>query len=143
MEIERFDPKEMLLFLLGDNPSARRKKQVAEMLARLIKRQTPFSISYIENIYSGRWELSEGDLLRALYATWRTLREDHPTLGAFEPIEVLAIPGTVIAGSMVLGATRYCPICGMGFIPTAHNQVYCCREHKREAKRERRRRRGR
>ena len=57
----------MLGLLLGDKPTKQRKRDVAKMLAEKVNRNYPYSVSYLENIVTGRQECSlEGDMFKAL-----------------------------------------------------------------------------
>lgn len=120
---QKFDPVETLRDLLGPDPSARTKRQVARLLNDIGRPTRPWSVGYIENIAADRQDPG-APVVRALRAVWIRQNGGSPIVGAFENAIVKIRPGQVESGALVLGKSRRCPYCGTPFVPAVGNQVY-------------------
>lgn len=136
----KFDAREVLVGLLGEHPTPRKKRSIAKSLAMAVgRRDAPFAVSYIENVYNGVMEPGpNGALYRALFSVWKAQQGAHPLMSQMKPVTVWALDNEVPENALVLGRVHYCPYCGLPFIGAVYNQVYCCQEHRKAFKRERR-----
>jgi len=128
-----FQPKHMLETLLSRFPSAAHKRRIARRLARRVSRRRPFSVGYLENVVAGRQECSSrGKLYLALRAVWVEEIGGNPIVGAYEAIELKAIPGRVEPHSLVLADSIRCAYlpCNIPFVPRSSSQKYCCTDHR-------------
>lgn len=132
----KFEPKEILLELLGEEPSTRTVRQVGRRLAELIERDYPFTPSYIYNVISDppRQDIG-GPLEQALLAAWGAengVRPDYAT--ACVNVTVKALPGQIEEGAYILGESTRCanPKCMAPFYPRTWNHKYCCKSCREE-----------
>jgi hypothetical protein len=133
----RFNPRTFLIELVGDFNSLERRKKVAKLLANRIRRSQPFSESYIYNVAAGIQEASpRGELYLALRSVWMHKHEGHPIAGAYEPVEVRAIPARVETRSLILSRSVRCENirCNIPFVPVVPWQKFCCKECREETR---------
>jgi len=127
--VSRMEPREVLIGMVGSDTSLRRVREASALLARSVRRSEPFSPSYLYNVMEGR-QPPAGELLAALRAWWEHANGGHHLAGAFEPVQVRAVPGTVATGALILGHSVRCPRegCGIDFVPRTQTQRFCSRE---------------
>lgn len=134
MASQKFDPVETLRGLIGESARTKHVEKIGRMLARLIRRDHAFTASYLYNVLSGAQEVGK-PLRLALRAYWMAGLGARPKhAGAYEPIELKAIPGNVETGAYVLSHSKRCGNrqCMHPFIPTVPWQKYCSAECRRE-----------
>jgi hypothetical protein len=122
--LKTFDPRAVLVRLLGPEPTKGRIRTVGVQLASLIIRPAPFTTGYVYNILSGKQNIG-APLAQALRGVWVAQNGGHPISGAFDPIDVYAVAGTVEPASLILARSRRCPTCLIPFVPRVPNQRYC------------------
>ena len=128
-----FQPRQVLETLLSISPSTAHKRRIGSRLARRIHRKRPFSVSHLDNIAAGRTRCSsQGELYLALRAVWVEEFGGNPIVGAYEAIELKAIPGRVEKHSLVLADSIRCAYlpCNISFVPKSPSQKYCCIDHR-------------
>jgi hypothetical protein len=135
-----FKPLSVLKQLLGPNPSPSDKIAIGKLLAGIIKKKTPYTPDYLDNILLGRQKISQ-PIFSALYAYWISTSSENPSLKISKPVQVKSLPHRVQNGSLILGSSIHCEFrfCGIPFVPVTHNQKYCCKDHRLEEVKERRR----
>ena len=137
--IEKFDPRATLIKMIGEIPTPLSKRVAASVLAKTVGRNSHFSISYIENVHSGKWKPGvTGKFYAALRAVWEHQQGGHPIMGAYAPVEVWVIRENIPPNSLILGKATNCHYCGIPFVGVVHNQKFCCEKHRKDFRKEKR-----
>lgn len=110
---------------------------LAEQLSRLAHRGAkPWSWRYVQSVKSGTLEPSEAFAL-AVDSYGATLDDVPAVLTYTVQVQVLARPGAIPPGTLILSEARSCawPNCRVIFVPRVPWQVYCSRELHMQAER--------
>lgn len=103
---------------------------MANRLSRLVGKEPGWSAKYIRSVMAGNYAASE-QLQRAINALAATMDGQSPLIALIKPIQAYSING-VEDGSIVLGHSKRCLNCGVLFVGVVYNQIYCCKECRKE-----------
>lgn len=102
---------------------------VANELSRAVGKEPSWTWRYVQGVAAGTIQPSQlfGS---AVFALGATLDDVPAPLAYTQQIQVLARPGEVIDGSLVLGKSRLCarPGCRVWFVPNVPWRKYCSKE---------------
>lgn len=103
--------------------------ELGQTLARLINRPTPFGARQLNGAMCGHKGMAVTvELTTALNILAGKLDGQNPLQANAKPIQLLALNGSVLPGSVVLGKTVRCHGCQTPIIPRVPWQKYCTRE---------------
>lgn len=124
----------------GDLGAVKFYEVLAEKLSQAGQKVPAWSWRYVQGVQRGTIGPSEhfGRAVNALGAAM----DDVPVLATYTvQVSVMAKPGTIIQGALVLGESRACqwPGCRVHFVPRVPWQKYCSMELHLAAERERKR----
>ncbi len=106
----------------------------AKKLSDAVDRDDPWSWQYIRGVYKNQLPPSV-DLGRAVRVLGALVDQVPPIIAHTETIPILAKPGQVRPGSIVITPSKMCasPGCRITFIPNSPRRIYCpaCRPPKK------------
>lgn len=127
-----------LMTELYQNPTDSDFQQFAEMVSKTVGKEPAWGYKYMKGCYHGYKNISVSrQLARALQILANRLDGQSIIQARAREITCLTING-VVEGSVILGHTKYCKWCHIPFVGTP-KRLYCCDEHGRLFRAEKRR----
>jgi hypothetical protein len=101
-------------------------ERLAHRLSRIAGQNRPWSWRYIQGVMTGTIQPSK-HLAHAVELLAAAIDGEPPEFVEAQPMQVLADPAKVQAGSMILGQSKQCdePGCTIQFVPVVPWQKYC------------------
>lgn len=99
-------------------------EMLAHMLSRAIHREQLWTWRYIQGIHEGHLPPSK-DFAHAVEILLAIVDGAHPLAAQTEQLLVFVFPASVAAGSIVMGRSVSCPVCGIWFVPNVPWRKKC------------------
>lgn len=127
----------------GDLGKVKFYEMLAEKLSRVVGQEPAWTWRYVQGVHKG--SIDPGAKLHAAVMALGAMLDDVPVQVAYTmQVQVLARPGAIQPGSLVLSESRPCqwPGCRVSFVPRVPWQKYCSQELHLAAEREKRQKRS-